>query len=121
MWARVIEVMLGCWLAVSPFIFHHARDDTLLWTADWVAAALVAVLACLSYWPPTRRAHLLTIVVALGMVAAGWMQDRPVPPGWQNHILLGLVLLMTAIVPNHAADPPRGWREFAKSDAARSG
>lgn len=27
MWARVVEVMLGCWLAVSPFVFRHSADE----------------------------------------------------------------------------------------------
>ncbi len=121
MWARVVEVMLGCWLAISPFVFHHSRDDALLWYADWTAATLVTVLALLSYWRPTRWAHLLTIAVALAMVAAGWLQDRPAPPGWQNHIVTGLILLMTAIIPNHAASPPRGWMDFYEQQDARSG
>ncbi|MGE0756204.1 MAG: hypothetical protein AB7O38_04255, partial [Pirellulaceae bacterium] len=60
MWARVIEFMLGCWLAISPFVFHHG-DNWLRWTIDWAAAVLVVTLAVLSYWPPMRRAHLGTV------------------------------------------------------------
>ena len=69
MWARVVEFMLGCWLAVSPFVFRHG-DDSVLWATDFVAASLVIVLALLSYWPPLRYAHLGTMLVALVMMPA---------------------------------------------------
>jgi len=52
MWARVVEFMLGCWLAISPFIFQHPADDLTLWVTDWMAASFVILFALLSYWRP---------------------------------------------------------------------
>lgn len=109
MWSRVVECMLGCWLLVSPFVYQHG-DEGALWAADFIAAPLVIVLALLSYWPPTRHAHLGISVVALFMILFGRLADGGAPgPGFQNHILIGLLLLMFAIVPNCASRPPRTW------------
>jgi hypothetical protein len=110
MWARVVEFMLGVWLAISPFVFRHADDATTLWISDFASAALVATFALLSYWQPTRHAHLLTLLVALWLVGFGrFGASSPLPSGMQNEIVVGLLLLMFAIVPNDASSPPRHW------------
>jgi len=112
MWPRVVEFMLGCWLAISPFVFRHGPSDTLYWVADFLAATLVIVLALISYWKPARRAHLLIIVVATGMILYGrFGGSHPLDAALQNHIVTGLLLLMFAIIPNEAFQPPLGWYE----------
>jgi hypothetical protein len=112
MWARVVEAMLGCWLAISPFVFRLGADDTVVWTIDFVAAAAVITCALLSYWPPTRHAHLVTAVISLVLVGFGrFAAPSPGPPELQNLIVVGLLLLMFSIVPNNASQSPRAWRE----------
>ena len=115
MWARVVEFMLGCWLAVSPFIFAHGENQ-MLWIADFSAALLVMTLAVLSYWTPTRHAHFGIALVALTMIGFGRLAGgAEVSPALQNHIAIGLLLLMFAIIPNHASHPPRAWYESSES------
>lgn len=110
MWARVVEIMFGVWLAISPFVFAHDPGNRLLWASDFVCAVLVAMLAALSYWRPTRYAHLLTLAVGCWLVGYGRLgASTPLPPGMQNEIVVGLLLLMFAIVPNAASQPPMEW------------
>ena len=46
--------------------------------------------------------------MALWLVAYGWLRFDVEPLAVaQNHMLLGLTLLMTAILPTHATRPPR--------------
>jgi len=110
MWGRVIEVMTAVWLALSPFIFRAADDPVLVWV-DSLSALAIACLAGLSYWAPMRRAHLLILAVAVGLAAWGRLSGSPPPPEHQNHITVGIFLLMIAIIPNDASQPPRNWRE----------
>lgn len=106
MWSRVIEFSLACWLAISPFVFQHA-DNLLLWGVDFGSAALVVCLALSSFWRPLRRAHLLILVVAVFLICFGRIAGNDnMLPAYQNQIVIGLLLLMFAIVPNHASDPP---------------
>ena len=63
MWARVIEVMLGCWLALSPFIFRHVPEDRVLWLNDLFSALVVIVVALVSFWGPLRFAHVANLAV----------------------------------------------------------
>ncbi|QDV70082.1 hypothetical protein Poly24_38010 [Rosistilla carotiformis] len=110
MWGRVVEIMTAVWLALSPFIFAVQSDPTLLW-ADLGIAVLIAVLSGLSYWHPTRHAHLLILAIALGMILWGRFAELPPPPAHQNHIVVGLFLLMIALIPSHASQPPLVWQK----------
>ena len=107
MWARVIEVMLGFWLAMSPFIFRHVPEERALWFNDLFSASIVIVLALISFWPPLRFAHLANLLVAGWLIAFGYFASYPTPPALQNDIVVGLLLMMFAIIPNQATLPPR--------------
>ena len=115
MWARVIEAMLGCWLAMSPFVFRLTASETTLWTVDLAGAVVVILLALFSYWQRTRYAHLVTMAVSVFFIAYGRLAQSEPSPSHQNLIFVGLLLLMFAMVPNHASQPPRGWRELAEA------
>ena len=118
MWARHFEVALGIWLALSPFVFAHPAEATFLWSNDLACAALVVLLGLTSYARRLRAAHLLELLVALWLVGAGWLAARDgATSASQNHVVCGLLLGMFAIVPNDAADPPRGWRHGACTDS----
>lgn len=108
MWARVVEVMLACWLAASPFVFEHGADDRALWVADLAGAAAVATFALLSFSPKLRRAHLGQIAVAGWLVGTGYVGSPD--PAHENHVVVGLLLAMLAIVPTEASKPHPSWR-----------
>jgi hypothetical protein len=113
MWARVMEVMLGCWLAISPFIFRHPASDWKLWANDLACACAVVALALLSFWRPLKHAHLAVAAVALWLMGFGYFASpHPLAPALQNDLLVGLLLVMLAIIPNEANLPPQGWRDF---------
>lgn len=113
MWGRVVEVMLGCWLAASPFIFRHAAEERRLWANDLCCAFAVVTLALLSFWPPLRQAHIAIAGIALWLIGFSYLtSSHPAPPALQNDLLVGLLLPIFAIIPNEANLPPRAWREF---------
>lgn len=115
MWGRVIEIMTAVWLAVSPFVFSVQSDPNLLW-ADLGVALLICVLSGLSYWHPTRHAHLLILLVSIGLIVWGRFAVLPPTPAHQNHIVVGIFLLMIALIPNEASLPPRAWRKLPTGD-----
>lgn len=114
MWARVVEVLLACWLAMSPFIFGHPPGARALWVTDLAGAALTAAAALLSFHPRLRRAHLAGLAVGAWLAASGWAAVDPESPSpaRQNHVCAGLILMMLAVVPSGADRPPDAWLEF---------
>lgn len=116
MWAQTIQVMFGCWLAMSPFIFGHRSDQAALWINDFASATAVIVLSLLSFWTPTRRAYLGNLAVGAWLVGYGWAASGvPAPPALQNHIVIGLLLLIFGIIPPDCNEPPRSWRDYREA------
>jgi hypothetical protein len=123
MWPRVVEIMLGLWLLISPWIFGHYPEDRELWLNDLLCAGVVVIVACLSFWRPTRYAHLFLLIVGAWLAAFAWFGGGyPAAPGYQNEFFVGLTLLFFAFIPTRAAEPPEDWRRFlGRSAASRSG
>lgn len=118
MWGRILEVMLGLWLVLSPFIFGHYPADRPLWVSDFACGAAMVLLALLSFWRVTRYAHLLQLAVAAWLVGFGYFHGGyPAAPGYQNDIFVGLTLMLLAIIPNEAEQPPRSWRRYYQQQA----
>jgi hypothetical protein len=122
MWPRVVEVMIGVWLAMSPFIFHPSFEHPPYWWSDFACSVLVMTFALLSFWHPTRKAHLLQIVMGLWLMAwayANGFVREPVPPSLQNNVMTGFTLLMFAILPNRASRPTASWENLLLERAQR--
>ena len=113
MWARIVEVMIAIWLALSPFIFHHPAEERVLWMNDFICACFVALFALLSFWHPLRKIHLITLVLAFWLWGLGY-GDFPekASAAAQNSVVIGLLLFMLAIVPSHSQRPSFPWQKF---------
>ena len=112
MWARVIELMLGAWLAISPFVFRGTPQVDDYFVNDLICGSLAGLFALFSFWRPTRRAHLATLALGAWLALFGYFSaDRPGPPAAQNDLVIGLLLIVFAVVPTEASRPPIPWRD----------
>jgi hypothetical protein len=119
MWPRVVEVMLGFWLALSPFIFGHSGAELAFWVADFAAALSIWTFSLLSFWEKTRRAQLGNLVVALALGAFAYVTTgSPAPAAAQNELMIAMLLGMMAIIPSHASAPPKAWLEYYAAERA---
>jgi peptidoglycan/LPS O-acetylase OafA/YrhL len=112
MWTRTTEVCIAAWLAMSPFIFRLSPDQTFLWATDFVCATLIAVLSLASLWPPLNKLHLGNLAICGWLVVPAFLAGPTPPPAHQNHVVVGLLLAMIAILPTRADQPPRSWRDY---------
>ena len=111
MWSRITEILLGCWLIASPFVFGHAHDESFWWVMDVGVGSVVILLAAASYWTRTQHAHLLLLLVTCVLFGLAYSQFGDPPPAAQNRALVGLLLLMFALIPNRASQPSPSWSE----------
>ncbi len=113
MWARVIEFMLACWLATSPFIFSFPDDAMLYWFIDFGCSAAIAFFAFTSFYDPLTKMHLFNLVPAFFLIVLGFCATESfLQYAIQNYIILGILLLMFAIIPTDASQQPKPWRDF---------
>jgi hypothetical protein len=116
MWPRICEALLGAWLLASPSFFGHS-SSWVMRTADLSAGLLILLFALASFANAFRRAHLATVFVAALLIAFSYVASpMPRSAGVQNDILVGLILMMTAIIPSEANRPPRAWRKYLSGD-----
>jgi CHASE2 domain-containing sensor protein len=113
MWPRAVEIGLGVWLGMSPFIFRYT-DDMQAWrTLDLAAAALIIGFGLLSFWRPSHRAHVVTLFVA-GLLAgySYFVIGQPAPAHAQNHLIVGILLAMLALIPSQYDKPRVKWERY---------
>lgn len=109
MWARVIEFMLACWLALSPFIFTYPDDATFFWANDFICSTAITFFALISFYIPLRKMHLCNLLIAFYLIALGFIFKES---SAQNYVVLGILFLMLAIIPTDASLQPKPWRDF---------
>ena len=115
MWARVVELLIAIWLAISPFIFHYPSDKMSFWMNDFICAFLIALFASLSFWRPLKRIHLLTLLVVFWLWGRGYIGFPNASLPWQeNSVVIALLLFMLAIVPSHSHHLSDSWQKFLK-------
>lgn len=104
MWARLINIALGVWLMLAPWVlgydFAIARTND-IWVGILVALAALVALA----WQPARWAN-----TALG----AWLIIAPFALGYAawdaaaiNDVVVGAVVLAVSLVPTLQAMPNR--------------
>lgn len=118
MWPRTVEVLLGCWLLITPFVFRETSEVDRYVINSVACGALVIVASLLSFRDGTRFARFVTLLVSLWLAVHGYVfAARPGPPAAQNELAIGLMLLLFAILPNEINDAPRPWRDTSSPGA----
>lgn len=109
MWARIVELILAIWLFLSHFIFPMQNGK------DLIIACLIFLFAALSFIDKLNKMHLLQVLPVFWLLYLAFSYPTPwLPFSLQNYILVALLLLVFAITPSRASEPPRPWRRFLK-------
>lgn len=113
MWPRVVEIMLGVWLIISPFVLRYENEHLWMWFNDFSAGAFAMTFSLLSYRSSTRRSHLFLLILSGWLLCYGmFIVEQFDSAAAQNVVVIGLLLLMIAIIPSESSKPPVEWREF---------
>ena len=111
MWPRVVEIMLGAWLVIGPFVFRDTPDVHRYTMSMVLSGALIAMASTLAFWSPAAGARYITLLTSLWLMGHGYFAAaRPGPPAAQNELLTGLLILLFAVLPNDINRPPEAWR-----------
>jgi uncharacterized membrane protein HdeD (DUF308 family) len=104
MWPRVVEVMFGSWLVISPFVFRDTPELERYTFSMVISGTLIAIASTLAFWSPAAGARYLTLLTSLWLMAHGYFAAaRPGPPAAQNELF--------AVLPNEINRPPAAWQK----------
>jgi hypothetical protein len=111
MWPRIAEIVLAFWLLVSFFVLGYDAAHRTLIVLDVVLALLV--LGCLArrLVLPGKRMPIGVLAAALTLVLHGFLSsEHPMPLPMQNHLIVGCLLALLALVPSyHEVAPDKRW------------
>lgn len=107
MWPRVVEVMIGAWLVITPLVFRGTEDVDRYAVNAVVSGSVVITASLMAFWRRTAWMRLVTLAVSCWLAGHGYLSAvRPGPPAAQNEIMVGLLLLLFAVLPNDVNRPP---------------
>ena len=116
-WPRLLEVMLGCWLIISPWVIGRIVGGNSPVMGEVVLGGGIVLLSGLSIHRRWEWVHSLTAPLALWLVLVPYFSyDRPGPAQAQNDILVGILLLMTVVLPTRALEPPQNYFNSSETE-----
>jgi hypothetical protein len=95
--ARYGNVVLGIWLFISAFIWHHSQAQ---FTNTWIMGIVVAVVAVLSLSVPAFR--YVNTLAGAWLIISGFALPRATYGTTWNNVLVGIVVLALSLVPSLA-------------------
>lgn len=111
MWGRILQILCAGWLAASPLLLSGTSRPSMLLGA--ACALLVTFLAVGSFHRRVPHLHVATVFPALWLIGGAFLAAPGRPPLLvQSNVIIGLMLLILVLVPNHATSPPRGWDTY---------
>ena len=120
MWPRFIEVAIGFWVAVSPWLLSDLRPITAWHMNELIGGISIVAFSGLSFWASLRRAHLAQIPIAIWILGSNYLgSSHPASPLIQSDILAALFLLNFAIIPSQANLPPYSLRSVSDESPRR--
>lgn len=108
MTARLAEIVLGLWLLASILVFRHEETNILIAANEAVCGFLGICFSTLSFWSSTEKAHRFNLAIAVWLILFGIFSDNAFPPASLNQIIIGLLLGITAMIPNKFHHEPIG-------------
>lgn len=94
--ANGVNVLLGFWVLISPFVLGFAGLTAAMWNS--VAVGIVVVFLALSRSPGNRSSEILNVLLGVWLIISAFvLVPMTVAPFW-NSIILGIVIALAALV-----------------------
>ena len=114
MWPRIVEVMLGLWLVLSPLIFRFEAGDLALTINHLIYGTATVVVSLIAI--RVRFLRIVTIAIGLSLIGYGYVAGGyPPASGYLNLIVIGVLVGALGLLPTDCLQPTHSWREYYAS------
>jgi hypothetical protein len=108
-WQDWLNLALGVWLLLAPFIIHESgTSDVAAWNS-YVCGGAVALLAAVALVQPVAWEEWINLAIGLWLTVAPWLLDfaAPAENAAANQLIVGTVIAATALWGAVRAHQPR--------------
>jgi hypothetical protein len=98
LWQDWVNLVLGIWLFIAPFVGIGAAHDAAIWNS-YVCGILVAVFSWAALVRPQRWEEWLNLVVGIWLIIAPFaLQFTDRPGAMWNQIIVGVIIGADALL-----------------------
>jgi hypothetical protein len=93
--ANWVNVVLGIWVIISPFVLGFANLRAVMWND--VAVGIAVALLALSRSPNSRGVEILNVILGVWLIASAFVFVVAAAVPFWNSIILGIVIALAAL------------------------
>ncbi|HEX3764902.1 MAG TPA: SPW repeat protein [Kofleriaceae bacterium] len=102
-WPRWVPIVLGAWLFVSAFLWHHSPSSA---TNSWVIGLLIAIAGLIALRMPWMRWVVTALAVWLFLSTLAIAEVNRGTP-W-NNLIVAVLVFLASLVPGGLVPTPPG-------------
>jgi hypothetical protein len=95
--ARYVNIILGAWLFISAFLWHHSPSE---YINAWLIGLLVVLTAFVGFW--VEQVRYVNTALAVWLFLSAWALPRLTVGTTWNHALVGIAIFIASLIPNAA-------------------
>lgn len=102
--ANWVNVVLGIWVIISPFVLGFSNLMALMWND--VAVGIAVALLALSRSPTNRAAPMLNVILGCWLIASAFVLGVVSVASFWNSIIVGIVIAIVALFATNTSPAP---------------
>ncbi len=104
-WQDGLNLLLGVWLAISPWALGYAAEVTPAWNAH-IWGIVIAVVAAIALWTFQKWEEWINTAIGVWLIVSPWVLGfSALQTATWNHVIVGLLAAGLAL-----------WSAFAEHD-----
>lgn len=108
-WRGPVNLVLGLWLLVSPWVLKYQSEKTLMWSAV-IFGTLIAVIAAGALFRVAMWQEWGNVVLGICALIAPWMSENASTAATSSAVITGgavAVMALWALATDEATEDPR--------------
>jgi hypothetical protein len=93
--ANWLNVVLGIWVIISPFVLGFANLRAVMWND--VAVGIAVALLALSRSPYNRGVEILNVILGAWLIISAFVFGATLVAAFWNSVILGIVIALAAL------------------------
>lgn len=112
MWAAIINILLGLWLMISPYLFQFEKQAT---DNNYIVGPLVLTFAITALWEVNRSARFLNIPAGIWLAASPFILSFQSSSATWLTLLAGVLITALSFVKGKIkGNYGGGWRSLVR-------